>query len=133
MREVHSIPSATGSDLLPWQNLASVDAEVAKAVFQNEPESNQNEKFLNSIDKTKTKNKKQVKLEINRPAIKDPDNEDIIFQRVLGHFEIPFAHRWVETTAAQCHICQKLTYTVFTWNKRIAEELSSRKQHRMGC
>ena len=85
------------------------------------------------MDKAKTKNKKRVKLEINKPAMADLENEDVIFQRVLGHFEIPFAHRWVETTAAQCHICQKLTYTVFTWNKRIAEELSRRKQHTKTC
>ena len=31
------MPQATESDLLPWQKLASVDSEVAKEVFQNEP------------------------------------------------------------------------------------------------
>lgn len=59
--------------------------------------------------------------------MKDLEGDDVVFQRALGHFEIPFAHCWVENTSSQCHICQKLTYTVFTWNKRIAQELSNRK------
>lgn len=33
---------------------------------------------------------------------------------------MPDSHRWIESNICDCLICNKCTYVVFIWNKRIA-------------
>jgi len=47
----------------------------------------------------------------NRKAKKDAiESERLIFSRVLGHFEIPRSHKWIE--ANECWLCEKHSNTV---------------------
>ena len=61
-----------------------------------------------------------MKQEIVRPILQETDSEKIVFERILGHPEIPDSHRWVENFGPNCHICNKHTYTIFVWNKDAA-------------
>jgi hypothetical protein len=31
------------------------------------------------------------------------------------------SHRWVENISKNCHVCQKQTYCLFIWNKKLSE------------
>ena len=100
--------------------IATVDMEKVKEVFHGEP-SLENEDFLGkSVKRAQEHLKLQVKESIGSPILTAHDNDKIVFQRNLGNLEMPNAHRWTANFAPNCHICSKLTYTVFVWNKKLA-------------
>lgn len=43
-----------------------------------------------------------------------------MFNRILGNTEIVGAHRWVEDVTSKCCACNKLTYTLLIWNKKVS-------------
>lgn len=48
------------------------------------------------------------------------DDEKLIYTRVLGHFEMPHAHRWAETP--HCWYCENHAYTLVLASKSICEK-----------
>jgi hypothetical protein len=47
-----------------------------------------------------------------------PSSDKLIFSRILGHFEIPQSHNWIESR--DCWVCEKHTYTLILASKSIA-------------
>ena len=76
----------------------------------------------NSLKKGEMNLRNQVKECIKNPILADNEGDKIVFQRNVGHLEMPNAHRWTEVYAPDCHVCRKLTYTVFVWNKKLAQK-----------
>ena len=94
--------------------------DLVKEVFHNE-ESLDNQDFLSKSLKRNQENLKlQVKESIKNPILTNNENDKIVFQRNIGNLEMPSAHRWIENFGPSCHVCGKLTYTVFVWNKKLA-------------
>lgn len=50
---------------------------------------------------------------------KTSPGEAFIFQRILGHFEIPHSYKWQESST--CWICERCRYTVILMSKKIAD------------
>ena len=47
-------------------------------------------------------------------------SDRIVFQRFLGHFEILNGFRWHEVDIEECFICEKWSYSLFLWDKKLA-------------
>ena len=100
--------------------IATVDMETYQGVFQGEHDTKD---FLgNSLKKREMNLRYQVKECIKNPILTDNEADRVVFQRNVGHLEMPNAHRWTEAFAPDCHVCRKLTYTVFVWNKKLAQK-----------
>ena len=47
-------------------------------------------------------------------------DQKLIYTRVLGHFEIPGSHRWIESH--ECWYCENHTYTLILSSKSICDK-----------
>ena len=63
-----------------------------------------------------------MKRRIKEPVIGRINGDEIVFQRNLGHSEMPQANRWVETTPKNCMVCNKHSYCIFVWNKNLSKK-----------
>lgn len=52
------------------------------------------------------------------------ESERLVFQRILGHMEQPNSHQWIQSDSRDCKVCNKLTYCVFIWNKKLKDYYS---------
>jgi len=121
VKEVTSRQTISDPNIESRHHFAKVDPKIVKEIFCNEPDKYNNDLLEGALQRAKTKLKNQVKHEIIKPILEDVEEDRIVYQRILGHPEIPDSHRWVENFAPHCHICGKHTYTIFVWNKRVAE------------
>lgn len=121
VKEVTSRQTISDPNIESRHHFAKVDPKIVKEIFSNEPGKHDADLLEVALERAKTKLKNQVKHEITKPVLQDIAEDRIVYQRILGHPEIPDSHRWVEGFAPHCHICGKHTYTIFVWNKRVAE------------
>ena len=66
-----------------------------------------------SLDKRLPNEEKKHDMEIK--------DQKLIYTRVLGHFEMPNSHRWIESH--DCWYCQNYAYTLVLASKSICETL----------
>jgi hypothetical protein len=59
---------------------------------------------------------------------KDVRADELIYSRVLGHFEMPQSHKWVESE--HCWICEKHVHTVVFSSKSICEQLYTKPRNK---
>ena len=45
--------------------------------------------------------------------------DQLVYTRILGHFEMPKSHRWVESQ--DCWFCQNYSYSILLVSKSICE------------
>jgi len=62
------------------------------------------------------------------PNLQGNPGERLIFSRVLGHFELPKAHKWIESS--DCWVCSRHMYTVMVVSKSIAHSFFVRPKRK---
>ena len=107
--------------------IAELDMEKVKDVFHGERDTR--DFFGSALKKGEMNLRNQVKECIKNPILTEHEADRVVFQRNVGHLEMPNAHRWTEVFAADCHVCRKLTYTVFVWNKALAQKQLERESN----
>lgn len=65
--------------------------------------------------------------DVGAPSKGNP-GERLVFSRILGHFEIPRSHKWVESS--NCWVCEKHTYTVVFASETIAKNYFVKPYHK---
>jgi len=77
------------------------------------------EKMLQKIPKAQKTQSTRFPKE-HKTVLNETKDDKLIYTRVLGHFEMPNSHRWVETTS--CWFCEKHIYTLVLASKSICEQ-----------
>ena len=57
---------------------------------------------------------------IKAPVFTEGDAERIVYERILGHREVLNSHRWTEVHDRKCNLCNKQTYSIVVWNKKLS-------------
>lgn len=118
---VRRIYSASQVPYVDKFEICEVKSEEYKEVFHNEEIHENKDMFGKSLKKGQENLRNQIKDLIKNPSLDHPESDSLVYERRLGNPEILGSNRWVEKSAKDCSICNKMTYTLFVWNKQLAE------------
>jgi len=99
---------------------ARVEMDVMQEIFQEEESSRHADFLANSIQRGRNKNREQLRSKLKEQAFDIAADDQLIFQRIIGHLEIPDSHRWAESRTHDCHVCNKSSYAIIIWNRKCA-------------
>lgn len=100
----------------------SINEKILNALFKKVEKFYPQEVLNEGLDLQADHHKIKVKKAVRRPIHEYDEGDRIIYQRIIGRYEMPQSHRWIEDRVSNCNVSRKLNYCILIWNKKLASQ-----------